>query len=125
MLGLFNKKANTLLGIDISSTSVKLLELSRQGDRYRVEAYAVEPLPAGHGFCAQCRLGKHRCGSELPGHLCFEVGCCSSQVASSRRLCSRKEVKLVPHHESIVTRPSEGKVGTDSIAVADSITTRG
>ena len=46
MLGLFNKKANTLLGIDISSTSVKLLELSRQGDRYRVEAYAVEPLPA-------------------------------------------------------------------------------
>jgi type IV pilus assembly protein PilM len=46
VLGLFNKKANTLLGIDISSTSVKLLELSRQGDRYRVEAYAVEPLPA-------------------------------------------------------------------------------
>lgn len=46
MPGLFNKKANALLGIDISSTSVKLLELSRQGDRYRVEAYAVEPLPA-------------------------------------------------------------------------------
>lgn len=45
MLGLFKKKTNTLLGIDISSTSVKLLELSRQGDRYRVEAYAVEPLP--------------------------------------------------------------------------------
>ena len=45
MLGLFNKKANTLLGIDISSTSVKLLELSRSGNRYRVEAYAVEPLP--------------------------------------------------------------------------------
>lgn len=46
MPGLFNKKANTLLGIDISSTSIKLLELSRQGNRYRVEAYAVEPLPA-------------------------------------------------------------------------------
>ncbi len=45
MLGLFTKKANTLLGIDISSTSVKLLELSRSGSRYRVEAYAVEPLP--------------------------------------------------------------------------------
>ncbi|VVN96806.1 pilus assembly protein PilM [Pseudomonas fluorescens] len=45
MLGLFNKKANTLLGIDISSTSVKLLELSRTGNRFRVEAYAVEPLP--------------------------------------------------------------------------------
>lgn len=46
MLSLFKKKANTLLGIDISSTSVKLLELSRSGGRYRVEAYAVEPLPA-------------------------------------------------------------------------------
>ncbi|GAB6405158.1 pilus assembly protein PilM [Pseudomonas sp. MHK4] len=45
MLGLFNKKARALLGIDISSTSVKLLELSRQGNGYRVEAYAVEPLP--------------------------------------------------------------------------------
>ena len=45
VLGLFNKKANTLLGIDISSTSVKLLELSRSGNRYKVEAYAVEPLP--------------------------------------------------------------------------------
>jgi type IV pilus assembly protein PilM len=40
------KKANTLLGIDISSTSVKLIELSRAGGRYKIEAYAVEPLPA-------------------------------------------------------------------------------
>ncbi|GAB3474533.1 pilus assembly protein PilM [Azotobacter salinestris] len=46
MLGLFNKKAGSLLGIDISSTTVKLIELSRSGNRYRVEAYAVEPLPA-------------------------------------------------------------------------------
>ncbi len=46
MLGLFKKKANTLLGIDISSTSVKLIELSRSGGRYKVESYAVEPLPA-------------------------------------------------------------------------------
>ena len=45
MLGLFKKKANTLLGIDIGSTSVKLIELSRSGSRYKVEAYAVEPLP--------------------------------------------------------------------------------
>ncbi|MFO7664562.1 MAG: pilus assembly protein PilM [Chloroflexota bacterium] len=45
MLGLIKKKANTLLGIDISSTTVKLLELSRSGNRYKVEAYAVEPLP--------------------------------------------------------------------------------
>jgi len=46
VLGLFNKKAGSLLGVDISSTTVKLIELSRSGSRYRVEAYAVEPLPA-------------------------------------------------------------------------------
>ncbi|RRJ83152.1 pilus assembly protein PilM [Aestuariirhabdus litorea] len=45
MVSLFKKKSNTVLGIDISSTSVKLLELSRSGDRYRVESYGVEPLP--------------------------------------------------------------------------------
>ena len=45
VFGLFSNKSNALLGLDISSTSVKLLELSRTGDRFRVEAYAVEPLP--------------------------------------------------------------------------------
>ncbi len=34
-----------MLGLDISSTSVKLLELSRSGTNYRVERYGVEPLP--------------------------------------------------------------------------------
>ena len=41
----FKRKKPPLLGIDISSTAVKLLELSKPGDRYRVESYAVEPLP--------------------------------------------------------------------------------
>lgn len=35
-----------LLGVDISSTAVKVLQLSRSGERYRVDHYAVEPLPA-------------------------------------------------------------------------------
>jgi type IV pilus assembly protein PilM len=35
----------SILGLDISTTAVKLLELSKSGDRYRVESYAVEPLP--------------------------------------------------------------------------------
>jgi len=45
VFGLFKNKSKVLLGLDISSTSVKLLELSRANDRYRVESYAVEPLP--------------------------------------------------------------------------------
>jgi len=42
---LFGQKAQNLLGVDISSSAVKLLELSKSGDRYKVEAYTVEPLP--------------------------------------------------------------------------------
>ena len=34
-----------MLGIDISSTAVKLLELSQEGDRYKVENYAITTLP--------------------------------------------------------------------------------
>ena len=46
MLGLIGKrKATPVLGLDISSTTVKLLELSYSGDRYRVESYAVSSLP--------------------------------------------------------------------------------
>ena len=44
MLPFLRKKAQTLLGIDISSTAVKLLELSRTGNRFKVESYGVEPL---------------------------------------------------------------------------------
>jgi type IV pilus assembly protein PilM len=46
VFGLFGKKNDTVLGVDISSSSVKLLELSKNGDKLRVESYAVEPLPA-------------------------------------------------------------------------------
>ena len=42
---LFKRTKPPLIGLDISSTAVKLLELSRSGTRYRVESYAVEPLP--------------------------------------------------------------------------------
>lgn len=44
-MALFRRTNTPLLGIDISSTSVKLLELSRSGSKYKVESYAVEPLP--------------------------------------------------------------------------------
>ena len=42
---LFKRTKPPLVGIDISSSAVKLLELSKSGSRYRVESYAVEPLP--------------------------------------------------------------------------------
>lgn len=44
-MALLRQKKVPLLGIDISSTSVKLIELSRRSKGYHVESYAVEPLP--------------------------------------------------------------------------------
>ncbi len=48
MLRLYRKPNKGLIGVDISSTSVKLLELSvKSGNRYWVESYALIPLPEG------------------------------------------------------------------------------
>jgi len=44
-LRLLKRKGAAVLGLDISSTAVKLLELAQSGSRYRVESYAVVPLP--------------------------------------------------------------------------------
>lgn len=46
-MGLLNSKKPNILGLDISSTSVKLLELAQDGAKYRVQSLAVEPLPDG------------------------------------------------------------------------------
>jgi len=67
VFGLFGKKKDTLLGIDISSSSVKLLELSRSGEKYRVESYAVEPLPNN------CVVEKNINDAELVGEVINKV----------------------------------------------------
>ncbi len=43
---MFKKKSKPVLGIDITATAIKLLELSKSGGKYRIESYSVEPLPA-------------------------------------------------------------------------------
>jgi len=77
VFGLFKKKSDILLGLDISSTSVKLLELSKSNGRYRVESYGVEPLPPnavveknisdveGVGEAIKRLTGRARAGSKL------------------------------------------------------------
>ncbi len=42
---LFTAAQRPLLGLDITTSSVKLIELARSGDSYRVESYAAEPTP--------------------------------------------------------------------------------
>ncbi len=45
-LSIFNPKARPLLGLDISSSSIKMVELSEASKgSYRIERYAIETLP--------------------------------------------------------------------------------
>ncbi|MDP2794229.1 MAG: pilus assembly protein PilM [Sulfurisoma sp.] len=45
-LSIFNPKARPLIGLDVSSSSVKMVELADAGKgEWRVERYAIEPLP--------------------------------------------------------------------------------
>jgi type IV pilus assembly protein PilM len=44
---ILSRKSQPLLGLDISSGSVKLVELSASGKNFRLERYAIEPLPKG------------------------------------------------------------------------------
>lgn len=45
-LSIFNPKARPLIGLDISSSSVKMVELGDAGKGvHRIERYAIEPLP--------------------------------------------------------------------------------
>jgi type IV pilus assembly protein PilM len=42
---LFSRKYRQLLGLDITTSSIKLIELAMVGGQYRVESYAAEPTP--------------------------------------------------------------------------------
>ena len=47
-MGIFSfldRASKSILGIDITSSTVKLLELSKSGSGYKVESYLVKPLP--------------------------------------------------------------------------------
>ena len=46
VLDLFKTRSPSLIGVDIASTSLKLVELSDAGKGlYRLERYVIEPLP--------------------------------------------------------------------------------
>ena len=41
----FGRQPDSLIGLDIGSTSVKLVELSERGGRFRLESCGIEPVP--------------------------------------------------------------------------------
>ena len=47
MPGLFAQTRQRCIGIDISQHAIKIVELSRSKGRFKLQGYAMEPLPAG------------------------------------------------------------------------------
>ncbi len=45
-MGLFSNNKMQLFGVDVSSSAVKVVQLSKSGNKYKVEYYGVDPLPA-------------------------------------------------------------------------------
>ena len=72
-MGLLTPKAPPLIGVDISSTAVKLLQLTQAGARYRVEHYAVEPLPPNGSSTSVFDIEEFAIGYERRG-IGFIVG---------------------------------------------------
>jgi len=46
-LKLLGTKSPPVMGLDIGSSSIRLLQLSRHGSSYRIDHFAIEPLPSG------------------------------------------------------------------------------
>ena len=44
---LLGTKSPPVMGLDIGSSSIRLLQLSRHGSSYRIDHFAIEPLPSG------------------------------------------------------------------------------
>ena len=107
MFGLFGKKSSAVLGVDISSSSVKLLELSKQGDRYKVESYAVEPLPAN------AVVEKNITDVEAVGEVL-------KRVASKSRT-SVKQVAVAVSGSAVITKVIQMNGGLNEFEMEDQI----
>ncbi|MBV4453954.1 MULTISPECIES: type IV pilus assembly protein PilM [Pseudomonas] len=44
--GFFTRKADTLLGVDINDTIIRLVELGRSGSGYNIQGYVTQALPS-------------------------------------------------------------------------------
>lgn len=104
---MFGKKSSAVLGVDVSSSSVKLLELSKQGDRYKVESYAVEPLPAN------AVVEKNITDVEAVGEVL--------KRAASRSRTSLKQVAIAVSGSSVITKVIQMDGGLNQFEMEDQI----
>jgi type IV pilus assembly protein PilM len=74
LFGLFNKKASIWLGVDIGSSSVKLVALKREKRGMSIDSYAIVGLPAA---------------AVVDGHI-QELGAVSNAIEKGVKICGSK-----------------------------------
>lgn len=87
----FKPSSKGLVGVDISSTAVKLVELSRIGTQFQIENYTVEPLR--HGAVVERRIRD-----------IDEVASVLGSALDRARLKTRQAVVMVPSSAAITKR---------------------
>lgn len=107
-MSIFQKKLKPLIGLDISTTTVKLLELSRHGAGYRVESYAVKALPPG------AVVEKNINDTEAVADTIRQV------VAVSK--CKLKDVAVAVAGSAVITKLITMPAGLDDDALESQIT---
>ncbi|MGB1236782.1 MAG: type IV pilus assembly protein PilM [Pseudomonadales bacterium] len=91
MFALFNKKAAVMLGVDIGSSAVKLVALTKVKGRLMLEGYAVVGLPST---------------AVVDGHL-QEMGAVSDAIEKGVKICNaklNKAITSVPSSAVIIKR---------------------
>lgn len=107
-MSFLKSKTKQIVGLDISSTSVKLLELSKQGNGYRVESYGVKAL-------AQGAVVEKNIADETA------VADAIRQVLSASK-CKAKDAAVAVAGSSVITKLITMPAGLDDSALETQIT---
>ncbi|MFT6102424.1 MAG: type IV pilus assembly protein PilM [Candidatus Endobugula sp.] len=107
-MSLFKRKSKPIVGIDISSTSVKLVELSKQSKGYQVEAFGIASLPKG--AVVEKNINDVDAVSDVIRQL----------IGKSK--CKVKEVAVAVAGSSVITKVINMPAGLSEDALEDQIT---
>ena len=95
--GFFRRKADTVLGVDINDSGIKLIELGRSASGYSVHGYATQVLPA-HAVVDGALLDLEAIGQAL-------------RQALSRLRTSARQAAVAVAGPSVITRVIEMEAG--------------
>ena len=99
MLSFLKKQEKGWVGVDIGTSSVKMVALSKRGDDLRVDAYAIVPLPA----------------TAVIDNSIQDVGLVSEMIERGLKICNK------PLQQAVTAVPSSAVI-SKTLELSDSFT---